>query len=188
MPLPFREADELAELGAAGLLTIRPLAARGGYEGALFVVNARGEPLEFTYNRVETPHPFLWRKEDIRRYAHRRLTASLLSVCPATPRVILCLAEEVTSELFAQDIQVSVPVCRIAHETEVAAISAEEAPEATDGSDSVNLFWFPRSPDDSALERRLVQELARRGLLLEPFERAKKGLDEVYGAAAETQP
>jgi hypothetical protein len=188
MPVPFRDTDDLAELGAAGLLTIRPLAAGGGYEGALFLINARGEPLEFTYNRVETPHRFLWREEDIRRHAHRRLTASLLSICPATPRVILCLAEEVASELFGQDIEVSVPVCRIAREQAVVSIAAEETQEASDGADSVNLFWLPRPPDDPAVEKRLVRELARRGLLLEPFERAKKGLEEVYGATAGKQP
>ena len=187
MPIPFRDTDESAEIGAAGFLTIRPLASGDGYEGALFIVNARGEPLEFTYNRVETPHPFLWRKEDIRRHAHRRLTASLLSTCPAIPKVILCLAEEVGSDLFCQDIEMSMPVCRIAPGTAVISIAAAETQEASGEKDSVNLFWFPRPPDDSAVERRLVQELSRRGLLIEPFERAKKGLDAVYGVSVGTK-
>lgn len=187
MPIPFRDIDDIAELGAAGFLTIRPLASVDGYEGALFVINARGEPLEFTYNRVQTPHPFLWRKEDIRRHAHRRLTASLLSTCPAIPKVILCLAEEVGSELFCQDIEMSMPVCRIAPGTAVVSITAAETQEASREEDSLNLFWFPRPPNDAAVERRLVQELLRRGLLIEPFERAKKGLDEVYGVSMGTE-
>jgi hypothetical protein len=187
MPIPFRDTDDIAELGAAGFLTIRPLRSSDGYEGALFVINARGEPLEFTYNRVQTPHPFLWRKEGIRRHAHRRLTASLLSTCPAVPKIILCRAEDVGSELFCQDIEVSMPVCRIAPETAVVSVAVAEVQEAAGEKDSVNLFWFPRPPDDSAVERRLVQELSRRGLLTEPFERANKGLDEVYGASVGTE-
>ena len=188
MPIPFRDLfDETAELGAAAFLTIRSLAASHGYEGALFLMNALGEPLEFTYSRVETPHPFLWRKEDIRRHAHRRLTASLLSACPAIPKVILCLAEEVGSELLCQDIEVSIPVCRIAPGSAVVSVAAAETQEASREEDSMNLFWFPRPPDDAAIERRLVQELARRGLLAEPFDRAKKGLDEVYRASVGTE-
>lgn len=187
MPIPFRDTDDIAELGEAGFLTICPLASADGYEGALFIVNARGEPLEFTYNRVQTPHPFLWRKEDIRRHAHRRLTASLLSACPAIPKVILCLAEEVGSDLFCQDMEMSMPVCRIAPGSAVVSIAAAEAQEASGEQDSVNLFWFPRPPDDAAVERRLVQELSRRGLLTEPFDRAKKGLDEVYAVSVGTE-
>jgi hypothetical protein len=180
MGIPFRDADELAELGAAAYLTIVPWAEGKGFEGALFLVNARGEPLEFTYNRVETPYGFLWRKDDIRRHAQRRLTASVLSTCPVTPKLILCLAQEVASELFCEDIEVPMPVGRIAPGGMVASFAGDEVREATDPPDPVNLFWFPAAPADSTAERQLVGELARRGLLLEPFDRAKGGLDEVY--------
>jgi hypothetical protein len=37
------------------------------------------------------------------------------------------------------------------------------------------------SPAAGSPERRLLQDLHRRGLLLEPFERAGIGLHEVYG-------
>ena len=98
MPIPYRDADDLNELGTAGYLKIEPSSAGSGYLGALFLINARGEPIEFTYNRIETPHTFLWRQADIRRHAERKLTASLLLVCPRTPQILLCLAEEVGSE------------------------------------------------------------------------------------------
>ena len=81
----------------------------------------------------------------------------------------------------------SIPVCRIAPGTAVISVAGAETQEASGEKDSVNLFWFPRPPDDSAVERRLVQELSRRGLLIEPFERAKKGLDEVYGVSVGTE-
>lgn len=186
MAIPFRDADELADIGAAAYLTIIPWSEGKGFEGALFLVNARGEPLEFTYNRVETPYGFLWRKDDIRRHAHRRLAASILSTCPVTPKLVLCLADEVASELFCEDIELPMPVGRIAPGGRVASFASDsvsprcEVREATESPDPVNLFWFPAPPADSTSERQLVGELARRGLLLEPFDRAKGGLDEVY--------
>src|SRR5215510_9271305 len=114
MPIPYRDADDLDELGTVAYLKIEPVADGSGYLGALFLMNARGEPVEFTYNRIDTPNTFLWRQDDLRRHAARKLTASLFSLCPRTPRLLLCLATEVGSELFGQDIQISIPVCRIA--------------------------------------------------------------------------
>ena len=180
MPIPFRDSDDLNELGTAGYLKIEPSSAGFGYLGALFLINARGEPIEFTYNRIETPHTFLWRQTDIRRHAARKLTTSLFSLCPKTPRLILCLAEEVGSELFCQDIQLSIPVCRIAPAIRAASFSGQETQEVTDASEAMNLFWFPGNPQHDSSERLLLNKLTSRGLLVEPFDRAAIGLKEVY--------
>src|SRR3972149_2616925 len=110
MPIPFRDADDLDKLGAAGYLRIEALPAGTGYMGVLFLVNARGEPLEFTYNRIETPNTFLWRQQDIRRFAVRKLATSLLGTCSKVPLFIICLADEVYHELFSKEIFLSVPV------------------------------------------------------------------------------
>ena len=183
MPIPYRDADDLDELGTAGYLKIEPLSATLGYLGALFLINARGEPIEFTYNRIETPHTFLWRQADIRRHAARKVTISLFSLCPKTPRLILCLAEEVGSELFCQDIQVPMPVCRLAPAIKAMPYSGSEIQETVQASEPMNLFWFPGKPQDDSIELRLLQQLTSRGLLLEPFERATTGLREVYQMA-----
>lgn len=127
MAIPYRDADELEEVGTAAYLRIVASVDRSGYRAALFVVNARGEPVEFTYNQIETPHTFLWRQDDIRRHAARKLTSSLLYLCPKTPRIILCLAEEVGSELFCQDIQAPIPVCRIAPAIEATPYSGTDS-------------------------------------------------------------
>ena len=55
MPIPYRDADDLNEVGIAGYLKIEPSSVGSGYLGALFLINARGEPIEFTYNRIEAP-------------------------------------------------------------------------------------------------------------------------------------
>jgi hypothetical protein len=180
MPIPYRDADDLDELGAVGYLKIEPVTDGSGYLGALFLLNARGEPLEFTYNRIDTPNTFLWRKEDLRRHAARKLTASLFSLCPRTPRLLLCLAEEVGSELFTQEIQVSIPVCRLASSNEALSPADGEVRDAVPVPDLVHLFWFPGKPAEDSIELRLLQLVTSRGLLLEPFERASIGLREVY--------
>src|SRR5262245_23424427 len=182
MPIPYRDADDLDELGTVGYLKIEPVAGGSGYLGALFLLNARGEPLEFTYNRIDTPQTFLWRQDDLRRHAARKLTVSLFSLCPRTPRVLLCLAKEVGSELFSQDIQTSIPVGRIAPAAEVGSPASQETQETVSASEPVQVFWFPGKPAEGSIELRLLQLLASRGLLLEPFERASVGLREVYQA------
>jgi hypothetical protein len=189
VPIPFRDQEELEEWGTAAYLRLAPDPEQPGFRGALFQINGRGEPVEFTYNRVETPNSFLWRPADVRRAALRRLTASLLAACPRVPRVLFALAAEVPSELFCQDLQVALPVGRVAPALETAGYStleviedAEQA-EASEGA-PLQLFWYPAPPQDGTPERELVRRLSRGGLLLEPFERAAVGLAEVYGADA----
>src|SRR6266851_4462084 len=60
---------------------------------------------------------------------------------------------------------------------EVAELAAEPA---------IHLFWRPGPPDPQSPARRLLDSLARRGLLLEPFERIPAGLQEAL--AVETAP
>lgn len=180
MSIPYRDADELNDLVIAGYLKIQPIEDTSGYLAALFLINARGEPIEFTYNRVETPHTFLWRQVDIRCHAIRKLTASLLSLCPKIPQLILCLAEEVGSELFCQDIQLSVPVCRIAPAIKSLPYSATEIQDRIEAEGPMNLFWYPERPSDDSIESKLLHALSTKGLLTEPFERALIGLREVY--------
>jgi hypothetical protein len=181
MPIPYRDADELEELGAAGYLKIEPLPTGSGFLGALFLINVRGEPIEFTYNRIETPHTFLWRQDDIRRHAARKLTASLLTLCPRTPSLILCLAEEVGSELFCQDIHVAIPVCRIAPAIKAVSYSGDEITDTAESDEAMHLFWYPGKPSEESIESKLLYELTHRGLLTEPFSRATIGLKEVFG-------
>src|SRR5919197_4701915 len=137
MPIPYRDADDLDELGTVGYLKIEPTVSGSGYVGALFLINARGEPVEFTYNRIETPHTFLWRQDDLRRHAARKLTASLFSLCPRTPRLLLCLAQEIGSELFCQDLQISIPVCRIAPASEALPYADAETKDTMHASEPV---------------------------------------------------
>jgi hypothetical protein len=46
---------------------------------------------------------------------------------------------------------------------------------------SAHVFWQPAPPPEDSEERALFDQLAARGLLLEPFDRAADALREVYG-------
>lgn len=183
MPIPFHDQDDLEALGTAAFLLLEANSDPLGYRGAIFQINARGEPVEFTYNRVETPNTFLWRPADIRRAALRRLAASLFTLCPRIPRLILCLAAETPPELFTQDITVDLPVCRIARVLDPEIQAEAEVHEPPGEDDPAHLFWYPTPAGDDTPERALLQALIRHGLLFEPFQRASAGLNELFGEA-----
>ena len=153
--------------------------------GALLVISARGEPLEFGYNRVRVPQPFLWRESDLRNHLQRRLIASLLSVCSQQPRLILCLDNEVSASLFGRDIELELPVARVAPPAPRPRVDTETGEVLEEGDSSpAQIAWHPAPPEDRSPERMLFERLAARGLLVEPFERAVAGLREVYGPVA----
>lgn len=181
MPIAYRDAADLDDLGLATFLRIEHSGRGSTYLGALFTINARGEPIELVYNALETPHPLLWRPADLRRHAERRLTASLLSVAESEPSLLLCLADEVSVELFSQDIQVQLAVGRIERPAD-----QERQPQSDERGlpavpSAAHVFWQPGPPSEDSPERALFEQLSARGLLLEPFDRAADALREVYG-------
>jgi len=191
MPVPFRDDDDIQELGSAAFLKVARLDNTSALAGALFLVNGRGEPLEFAYNRIELPQSVLWRQTDLRRHAERKLTASLLGVCAGNPALVLCLADEVASELFCQDVRVAMPVARIGQPSYTSSYAASETQEDIEHPQHpqpVHLFWFPSPPAAGSTERRLIERLVGHSLLLEPFERASRGLQEVYSSQHDTVP
>lgn len=179
MAIPFRGAEEVVRLGAAGYLRILGDAAPGAYRGGLLLVNARSEPLEFAYARIRLPRTGLWREADQVPYAARRLAGSLFEVCPRAPALLLCLASETGAELFTRDLALAVPVARLA----AAGATPGEGEDVEDTPCGARLLWAGRRPGVDAPARRLLERLAERGLLAEPLDRAAVGLDEVYGPA-----
>jgi hypothetical protein len=188
VPIPFHDAEDIAELGAAAFLHVeQPSPGSPERFGALFFINARGEPLEFVYNRIELMSDILWRPTDRSRAALRRLVATLFHEATLIPTLLLCRADAIDPHLFgpAGQITLEIPVGRIATAAEAIGYSGAEKEEMVATEDSqgqaqeAHVFWTPGPPDGVAAD--LFARLAGRGLLLEPFERAAKGLREVYG-------
>lgn len=177
MPIPFRDLREADSLGIAGYFRFVNEEQGRGIRGALFLVNARGEPLDFAFSRIDVPASFLWRAGEAKRHAVASLTAVLLRACPKAPALLLALAEEVHPRLFTEDLAVEVPVCRVS-QGEPVAYGAEESVEQL--TNTLHLFWVGQPPAEGSMARQLVGALHSRQLTTEPFERAARGLEEAF--------
>ena len=163
MPIPFQDQDT-DPAGTAGFLKFLTHTAKGVWLGALFVMNSRGEPVEFTHARVSSPNPLFWRPDHLRTRCLESLCASMFDVCPVVPDLILCITEEFDLRLL-EHIKLEIPMGRVAYDGSGGNISTE---------------WSVDSIADSPADR-LHKQLCERGLLLEPFVRAEAGLRQVYG-------
>lgn len=181
MPVPFRDlTGDDADLGLAGYLRFIEEADSRGVRGCLFCVNPRGEPIDFSFSRVDVPASFLWRTGDTKRRSVTALTKALFEACSKTPTLLLAKADEAPARVFEDDLTVRLPLCRVAGvdtDTHVATDAMESL------SDAVHLFWVDGPPPTDSPARRLLKVLSSRGLATEPFERAAVGLDEVFSAS-----
>ncbi len=190
LPVPFHDAEDIAELGAAAFLHMLPSREGAQRLGALLFINARGEPLEFAYNRIELMQNMLWRAADQQQAAARRLALSLFEAVTLVPALLLCRADVIGPHLFgaADGLSLCIPVGRLAAADEsVGYLGSEEqvVVETIDDNGEchdTHLFWTPAPPSGAAAT--LFEKLVARNLLLEPFTRAEKGLREVYGEQA----
>ena len=178
MSIPFRSASDEDSRAAAFLRVIRDEA--GAYDGALFVMNAKGEPLEFVYSRIETPRTLLWRRHDLKRRAARELATALFTAATSRPAVIFAKADEVEPGFFVTEIETPVATCRVASQMASVSTAGDEQGEDMD-VEGLHLLWSSGSPQEGSAERALVESLQSAGLLTEPFERAEAGLREARG-------
>jgi hypothetical protein len=176
MSVPFRDLAEAEELGLAGYLRFVEEPDAKGIRGALFCVNSRGEPIDFSFTRIDVAASFLWRLGDARRHAVTALCKALFAACSKEPALLLSLADEVSPRVFTEDIEVGIPLCRVA---EAGAIhSPSESSETL--AETLHLFWVGEVPAAGSQARRLLEALQSRQLSTEPFERAVTGLEEVF--------
>lgn len=181
MSVPFRDAAELEAGGTAAYLRVTPGRTRSERLAGLLQVNAKGEPVEFTFSTVHVPSGALWRAGDAERGGLRSLTTSLFQASQRSPLLVLCLAREFPPELFRDELEVLVPVCRLAADADVAELDRGEVAERA-AEPAIHLFWRPGPPAPQSPARRLLASLARRGILLEPFDRIPAGLQEALAA------
>lgn len=177
MPVPFRDLRDDDNLGLAGYLRFISEEDGRGLRGALFLVNARGEPIDFAFSRIEVPSSFLWRPGEARRHAVASLASVLFEACPKPPCLLMALADEVHPRVFTEDIVVDVPLCRIA-EGDTVRYAEDETVE--DLSNTLHLFWLRQPPDEGTTARVILHALQSRQLAIEPFDRAAVGLEEAF--------
>jgi hypothetical protein len=181
VPIPFRNAAQIEAGGNAAFIRIVAGPDPRVRIGAIFQMNALGEPIEFAFNSMQVPSSPLWRGSDLRRHVNRMLLASLFQAAQRSPLVLCCLAREIDSQTFTEDVQVQIAVCRLGEADDITCLAESETCEDMSSSEgSIHLFWAGRAPGPEAPHRKLVHALARRGILLEPFDRILAGLGEAY--------
>ncbi len=177
MPIPFRDLTEDEPLGLAGYLRFVEEPGARGICAALFYVTSRGEPIDFSFSRIDTPTSFLWRTGERRRRAVTALAKALFAASAKTPSLLLALADEVPHRVFTEDLMVGIPLCRVAGEGATVQASSESHELL---AEAVHLFWVGVQPLAESPARRLLEALHRRQLFTEPFERAAVGLQEAF--------
>jgi hypothetical protein len=183
--IPFRNAAQIEAGGNAAFIRIIAGSTPQERVGAILQVNALGEPIEFVFNRMQVPSGGLWRGGDLRRYVNRTLLISLFQAAQRAPLVLCCLAKEIDAQTFAEDVQVQIAVCRVGRMGDVTGLAESETEEEMSSSDApIHMFWVGQAPGPESPHRKLVDTLARRGLLLEPFDRILSGLREALGSDA----
>ena len=182
MPIPFRNAAQIEAGGNAAF--VRIVAGTNPQEriGAILQVNALGEPIEFVFNKMQLPSGALWRGDDLRRYVNRMLLSSLFQATQRAPLILCCLAQEIDAQTFSEDLLIKISVCRVGQMGDVTGLAELETREEMNASDAtIHLFWMGQRPGPEAPHRKLIEALARRGLVLEPFERTLRGINEALG-------
>lgn len=173
MSIPFRSfATEEAGLAAY----LRILSARGDNteaQGALLVLNAIGEPVEFCFAALQPPASALWRPEDLRRRTAAALVRALFEECGAQPRLLLGLASEMDASLFRLDVSPSIAACRVIPGDPADVVEGEMATDH-----GPRLIWAGERPGLDSPERHLLNRLINHDLLAEPFIRAETALAE----------
>ncbi len=178
MPVPFRDLRDSTVPGLAAFLTFVDEPVGSAVRGALFVVNSLGEPVEFAFARTEFFAPFLWRSQGARQNAIAELTSALFGTVSSAPVLILGRSDEVTAGLFQERVVTGLPVAI------VSTPSAEDgmAPPADVATVIGNLVWPGEIPTGNSPAHHLLAKLVSSRLLLEPFDRAKIGIEEAFGA------
>ena len=177
MAILFRDLAEDERLGLAGYLRFVEESDGRGIQGALFFMNAAGHPVDFSFCRIDLPSTFLWRPGQAREQAVIALTKSLFGASRKEPVLLLTLAEEVSPRIFSEDLDVLVPLCRVAVNERGVHLSGESL-ESLD--DAIQLWWVKDVPVLQSPARRLLEKLHLRGLVTEPFDRAAIGIEEAF--------
>jgi hypothetical protein len=173
MTIPFRSfATEEAGL-AAYLRVLSGIEEDCETCGALLVVNAIGEPVEFCFATLKSPPNALWRAGDLSRRAAATLARALFEECGAQPRLLLALASEIDSTLFRIDVSPAIATCRV-----IPGISSDVAEGEMATDLGPRLIWAGDRPGGDSPERHLLNRLINNDLLAEPFVRAEAALAE----------
>ena len=168
MPVPYRKTPRAAEVGQAAYVHILWLPLERVFYGGLLIIDGKGQPQEFVHNSLAAPSGILWPEEKVRDMGTAMLTHSLFDACRREPDLLVALPSLGAPEYLKTEIAPSIPFVQVSPPRE--GLPAEWS-------------WVNDPPSSGMRASILAQELARRGYIVEPFERLLHGLRLVYPQA-----
>ena len=168
MPVPYRKTPRAAEIGLAAYLDILWLPLDRTFIGGMLLIDGKGQPQEFVHNTLSAPSGVLWPEEKVGQMAVSMLSHSLFDACRREPDLLVGLFSLGTPEICRAEIAPSIPFVQVVP-------AGEGIP--------VEWSWVNEPPSSGMRASILAQELARRGFVVEPFERLRHALRLVYPQA-----
>jgi len=168
VPVSYRKPSKALEEGTVAYLDAFHLSG-DAYYGAILLLDGRGLPLEFIHNRLQPPSGLLWTEPDTSRQAVAALAHSLFDACRRDPDLLLCLPSLGSAEFCRAEIAPTLPFAQVSPEQEGLPLG---------------ILWINAPPSEGMRGHMLYQDLLRRDALLEPFDRLRRGLREIYPQAS----
>jgi hypothetical protein len=168
MSVPYRKPSQTTSATCAAYLDIIRLRSERTFYGAILLIDRRGQPYEFVHNTLSSPAGFLWPEDQVRALGIVSLSHSLFDACRREPDLLVCRSTLGSPQFLREEIAPSIPFAQVAP-----GMSGEPAA----------WNWINDPPGVGMSAYLLSQELQQRGFVLEPFERLRKGLQELYPKA-----
>ena len=155
------------DVSSGAVAWLRFVEERGGQgvRAALLQTSGGGEPLGFSFTRIDRDDSAIRRPGRARCAAMETLAATLMRAASPAPALVLGLASEVPTEALA-GLPVELPFCLFR--------PAGARADAT--ACSVEALWATAEPHGESTARRLFDEIVERDDPLEPLERAAEAL------------
>ncbi len=161
-----------ATTGGVGWLKFMAEEDGRGIRAALLQTSAQTELQDFCFTRADCRAVGGFDPDIL-----RHLVSFLFRNAAVAPRLLLGLADEIPPGLFAADLDLRVPCCRMGlPETSVQI----EGDPLAHGSMYPQWLWETARPGRTSDTQRLFRALQERANLCEPFQRAAAGLQEAF--------
>ena len=167
MPVPFLDTSGAGSAGAVGWLRFVGEQDSQGVRAALFETSARGDPLGFSFDRMEY-------QGATSESASLSLAKSLFRSSTAAPALLFGLAEEIPSRCF-DVLSIGLPFCRV-HPASVARkdVVSGRAPGGP------GMLWVTGPPAPESSAGMILAGIMQWDDPFEPLERAARGLAEAF--------
>ncbi len=166
MPIPYHRVPPSTSGPLAAYLLSTAGKTPKELLGGLLVIDGRGQPVEFVHNCIEVPSGLLWPAPGVEAAGFAALAHSLFEACRAQPDLLVIEHGLGTPHYIREKVAPLIPTCIVSQ-------SQEDNPST--------YAWVNEAPAIGTSAHLLIEELAERGFLHEPFDRIRRALAETYG-------